>query len=321
MGHAVVGVDVGGTSTVVGVFNEEMQLVAKRDIPTLKPDFPAITSKPAAFFDYLAETIEELVQGAGYARQLSKVGAGVPGRVDPIRGKALGASNLGWADVAFAEEMSARLGVPVYIDNDVRIYTLGEMIAGAGRGYSNMIGVTLGTGMAAALIVDGKMIRGSGFYAGEIGHDIVPGNNSLCNCGKRGCLETIASATGIARLAREAVASGKETILRRHEGTITSRDVYEACLQGDRLAKELFLYVGTTLAGKLLTAVYLLNPEAIVIGGGAAAAGEFLLEPIRTWIASNYPKYGELKVCAGVLGDSAGLIGAAAFASRQSDYL
>lgn len=321
MSQAVVGVDIGGTSTVVGVFDEAMALVAKRVIPTLKPHFPAITNNPADYFDDLAETIEKLVGEAGYAGRLSKVGAGVPGRVDPIQGKALGASNLGWADVAFAEEMNGRLGVPVYIDNDVRIYTLGEMIAGAGRGFTNVIGITLGTGMAAALIIDGKMVRGSDFYAGELGHDIVPGHTFLCNCGKTGCLETIASATGIARLAQEAVASGRETCLRDLKGTISSYDVYQACLQGDPFARQLFQHVGSTLASKLLTAVYLLNPEVIIIGGGVAEAGEFLLEPIRTWIADHYPKLRGPKVCVGELGDSAGLIGAAAFAVRQSDYL
>jgi glucokinase len=321
MRQAVVGVDIGGTSTVVGVFDEAMELVAKREIPTLKPDFPTITDKPTVYFDYLAETIQVLVGEAGYAGYLSKVGAGVPGRVDPIQGKALGASNLGWANVAFAEEMNDRLGVPVYIDNDVRIYTLGEMIAGAGRGFTNIIGVTLGTGMAAALIIDGKMVRGADFYAGELGHDSVPGNSFLCNCGKQGCLETIASASGIARLAQEAVASGRETCLYDIKGNITSYDVYQACLNGDPFARELFRHVGTTLAGKLLTTVYLLNPEVIIIGGGVAAAGEFLLTPIRTAIADNYPKLRGPKVCIGELGDSAGLIGAAAFASRRSSYL
>jgi glucokinase len=321
MKQAIVGVDIGGTSTVIGVFNEALELVIKRSIPTLKPDFPRITSKPIVYFDYLAETIQKLVSEAGYDGHLAKIGVGVPGRVDPIKGIALGASNLGWADVAFADEMSNRLGVSVYIDNDVRIYTLGEMLAGAGRGFTNIIGITLGTGMAAALIINGKMVRGSDFYAGEIGHDIVPGNTFPCNCGKHGCLETIASASGIARLAQEAVASGRDTCLSDLQHKITSYDVYQACLKGDSVAQQLFQHVGSTLASKLLTAIYLFNPELIIIGGGVASAGEFLLTPIRTLIEENYPKLKGPRVCICELGDSAGLIGAAAFASRHSDFI
>lgn len=326
MKQAVVGVDVGGTNTVIGVFDEALdggsRLLVKQSIPTKNPDFPKITHNPVVFMDSLAEAITRLVDEAGYTGCIAKVGMGVPGRVDPIRGMALGASNLGWVDVPLAEEMRSRLGgTPVYIDNDVRIYTLGEAIAGAGRGFSHIIGLTLGTGIAAALIIDGRMVRGSDFYAGEIGHDTVAGEESPCNCGKRGCLETIASASGIARLAREAVASGTETCLRELKQPITSYDVYQACLKGDAFALQLFQHVGKTLANKLMTAIFLLNPEVIVIGGGAASAGEYLLTPIREMIAEQYPKLKGPKVCLGELGDSAGLIGAAAFATRQSQYI
>ncbi|WP_186445586.1 ROK family protein [Paenibacillus cremeus] len=329
MKQAVIGVDIGGTNTVIGVFDEASngngtsRLLTKRTIPTLKPDFPNKTSHPAIFFDALTRAIEQLAEEAGYAGRISKVGAGVPGRVDPIQGMALGASNLGWVNVPFSDEMSRRLGgTPVYIDNDVRIYTLGEAIAGAGRGFANLIGLTLGTGIAASLFVDGRMVRGSSFYAGEIGHDTVAGEHSPCNCGKRGCLETIASASGIARLAKEAVASGKDTCLRDLEQPITSYDVYQACLKGDSFAQQLFRDVGTTLAHKLMTAIFLLNPEVIIIGGGAASAGEFLLAPIRETIEAQYPALLKRpQVCLGELGDSAGLIGAAAFATRQSEFI
>lgn len=326
MKQAVVGVDIGGTNTVIGVFDEAMDGTSgpliKQSIPTRNPDFPRITHNPTVFMDSLAEAIMRLVDEAGYTGCIAKVGMGVPGRVDPIQGMALGASNLGWVNVPLAKEMSSRLGgTPVYIDNDVRIYTLGEAIAGAGRGFTNIIGLTLGTGIAASLIIDGRMVRGSDFYAGEIGHDSVAGEDSPCNCGKRGCLETIASASGIARLAREAVASGADTCLRELKQPITSYDVHQACLKGDAFALQLFRHVGKTLANKLMTAIFLLNPEVILVGGGAASAGDFLLAPIREIIAEQYPKLKGPRVCLGELGDSAGLIGAAVFAARHSQFI
>lgn len=315
MDKAIVGVDVGGTNTVIGVFDESLSLLLKHSIPTLKPYFPNKTNNPKLFLDVLSEAIQKLVHEAGYEGRLACVGMGVPGKVDPVRGMALCASNLGWSSVPFAEEMSWRLSVPVYIDNDVRIYTLGEAWAGAGRGYRNLVCLTLGTGLAAGIIIDGKLIRGSDWYAGEIGHDTVQGESFPCNCGKRGCLETIASANGIARLAEEAVGSGQETLMRNIPHKLTSLEVYEACVHGDHAAIEIYRHVGRTLGYKLATVTFLLNPEMIIIGGGVASAGEFLLAPIRSIIDEQYATQKKKPIIrTGELGDTAGLIGAVRFA-------
>jgi len=315
MSKALAGVDIGGTNTVIGLFDDSLTLVAKRTIPTVT-SLPSRTDRPVQFLDQLAAEIVQLTKESGFKSGLQAVGMGVPGKVDPVRGIALGASNLGWFGVPFSREMSRRLGVAVRIDNDVRMYTLGEATAGAGKGCRNLICLTLGTGLAAGVIIDGRIVRGSDWYAGEIGHDTVQGVKYRCNCGKTGCLETVASATGIARLAKEAVESGANTSLRGLE-KITSYDVYRACANGDRTAKEIFQYVGETLGHKLATIVYLLNPEMIIIGGGAAAAGEYLLDPIRNVIENHYTQPKKPIIRTGMLGEAAGLYGAVKFVLGQ----
>jgi glucokinase len=312
MEHGIVGIDIGGTNTVIGIFDSSLSLLEKVSIPTLRPNFPQKTSNPVEFFDLLTKEVRSLTKKADI-EQLLCVGIGVPGMVNPWKGIAVHAVNMGYDHVPFAAEMSKRLGVPVYIDNDVRNYTRGEVLAGNAKGYHSVICITLGTGMAAGVMVEGNMICGSKFYAGEMGHDLVPGENALCNCGKRGCLETVASASGISRLASEAVRLGKNTILRDLEGPIESKAVYHAALKGDETALEIFRYVGKALARKLVSASLLLDPEIIVIGGGAAAAGSFLLDPIKELfleqLGSNHPL-----ISIGSLGDSAGLYGSAQLA-------
>jgi glucokinase len=251
---------------------------------------------------------------AGYS-QIGAAGFGIPGWVEPETGIALDSSNLGWRNVGFAQEMARRLGSPVYIDNDVRMYTLGEASSGAGVGYRHLICLTLGTGLAAGIINDGVLVRGNRQLAGEFGHDAVDGTDHPCNCGKRGCLETIASASGIARLAEEAVLNGEQTALAGLKRPITAYDVYEACVAGDSKALAIFRYVGRTLGRKLSTMALILAPEVFIVGGGVAAAGHYLLEPIREELEEHLHVLDiRPEVMAGKLNDSAGMIGAAYFA-------
>ncbi|RAP75829.1 ROK family protein [Paenibacillus montanisoli] len=313
---AYVGVDIGGTNTVIGIFDESRVLLRKKSFPTLLPHLPAKTDHPAAFYDKLTEEIFGLAQEAGCTDGLALVGMGVPGRIDPYQGRAEAASNLGWFGVPFAEQMSKRLGVPVRIDNDVRIYALGELTAGAGQGYRNMLCLTVGTGIATAIIADGCIIRGNDYYAGEIGHDSVEGQVALCACGKRGCVETIVSAAGVVRLAREALeGEGGHSSLSKLDRVPTAFDVYRAAIDGDHASQAIFRYVGEVLAAKLLTAVCLLSPEAVIIGGGVAEADELLLGPIREKIHAGYVHARKPAILKARLGDTAGLIGAVTFAS------
>ncbi|SFS68995.1 ROK family protein [Paenibacillus sp. BC26] len=316
--QAYVGVDIGGTNTVIGIFDHSMQLLKKKSIPTLLPHLPKKTDHPETFFESLTAEIFALVREAGCTDGLALCGMGVPGIIDPVRGRAEAASNLGWFDVPFAEHMSRRLGIPVRIDNDVRIYALGEVIAGAGLGYRNVLCVTVGTGIAAAIFAEGRILVGGDYFAGEIAHDPVEGAVGLCICGQQGCVESIVSATGIARMAREAVEreGGMSTLLHSLDRAPTAFDVYSAAMAGDAVAQGIFRYVGEVLGSKLLTAVCLLNPDAIIIGGGVAEAGELLLGPIRDKIHARYVNAKKPAILKAKLGDSAGLIGAVTFAGQ-----
>ncbi|GIP38046.1 glucokinase [Paenibacillus sp. J31TS4] len=318
-GHSV-GVDIGGTNTVIGLFDGNFALVGKSVIATEPHRGPGRTSNPASYLDALAREIGLLVEREGGGRHPVRVGIGVPGMVDPLAGVVLGASNLAWSQVPLAAELEARLGIRVTIDNDVRMYTLGECMAGAARGRRHVLCVTLGTGIAMGMMSDGRLIRGGSWYAGEIGHDPVDGESSRCPCGKTGCLETVASATGIARLASEAIRRGTDTRLRELGRPVNAYDVYEAAAAGDREAAAIFRFAGEVLGGKLATAVSLLDPEMLVIGGGVAAAGDYLLEPLRRTLSLRYGRKPGPVVTTGTLGDTAGLIGAVHYAlARESE--
>ncbi|CAI6080132.1 ROK family protein [Cohnella sp. JJ-181] len=313
-GTAFIGADIGGTNTVIGLFDEQGSPIGERRIATMRSDPRRPTSEPAAFMDRLALEIGALALEHGY-RDIAAAGFGVPGWVDTAAGMALDASNMGWRNVRFAEEMSRRLGAPVYIDNDVRLYTLGEAAAGAGAGCANLVCITVGTGLSAGIMMDGALLRGSRLLAGEIGHDRVDGLDSPCNCGKRGCLETIASAPGIARLATEAVQSGKRTSLADLDRPITALDVYLACDAGDAVAADIFSFAGRTLGRKLAALALAVDPQVIIVGGGVAAAGDYLLQPVRDELAAHIPEAEwRPSVVPGKLQDKAGLVGAVRFA-------
>lgn len=315
--YAVVGVDIGGTNTVIGIFDSNGGLRLKRSIATIRGNPMRPTSDATEFLDRLASEIAALVLEAGYC-EIGAAGFGIPGWVEPDTGIALDSSNLGWRNIGFADEMSRRLGSPVYIDNDVRMYTLGEAACGAGVGYRHLICLTLGTGLAAGIMNDGNLVRGNRQLAGEFGHDTVDGTHFPCNCGKRGCLETIASASGIARLAEEAVMNGERTMLARLNRPISAYDVYEACMAGDSTAIGIFRYAGRTLGRKLSTMALILAPEVFIVGGGAAAAGEYLLEPIREELEAQLHELDirpEVITCK--LNDSAGMIGSAHYAIER----
>jgi glucokinase len=312
----VIGVDIGGTNIVCGLLDADLNLVRKVKRPTEARRGEAYVLK------HIADMADELLKEAGLTRKdLLAVGMGNPGFVDPERGIAVFSANLKWKDVPVSEKLGALLGVPVFIDNDVRMYMYGEAVRGAGRGFDHVMGVTLGTGIAAAMINKGKLYYGGGFMAGEIGHIVMEGESAPCGCGLRGCLETIASATGIARVAREKLASGRPSVLNEwfpgeRRADITASDISRAYDAGDALAADVFAFVGTMLAKGLSYAIPLWSPDVIVIGGGAANAGERLLAPLREKLRGIVlPMYlDRLQIRLAEMNDDAGVIGSGAFA-------
>jgi glucokinase len=316
----VIGVDIGGTNVACGIVREG-ELVATRKFPTeahLGQDH---------VISQLAANLAELADQEGVSEELAGVGIGIPGFIDPAEGIVNFAGNLKWRNVPLARLLSERLGgLPVFIDNDVRMYVLGEASYGAGRGFAHVLGITIGTGIASAYVHRGELLYGDRNMAGEIGHIRMPGVEYSCGCGNTGCLEAIASANGMAKQAHVAIAQGKETVLKRwlDEGAvsrITAADVSNAYDLGDEVAAEIMNRTGSLIGQALSYAVTLLSPDCLVIGGGGALAGERLLRPLRASLQANlYSGYWDkLTVVPAQWNDQAGILGAAASALMQSD--
>lgn len=314
-----IGVDVGGTNIVCGLVAEDGSIVAQRKYPT------AAHEGPQAILVKIGKTIEQLIEETGIPKeQCISVGMGIPGLVDPVQGVSMRAVNLNWRDIPVASKLSELIGKPVYIDNDVRMYVYGEAVAGAGRGYDYVYGVTIGTGLASAFVQHGSLHYGHRYISGEIGHVPVEHVDFLCNCGRIGCLETVVSATGIARQARDRIAKGESSLLQDwlpDPADISASAVSKASDAGDALAQDVLAQTGKTFARALAWAVPLLSPDAIVIGGGGALAGEALFTPIRQeldrLLLQDY--IGQFVIKPAELNDHAGIIGSALWALKRSD--
>lgn len=312
-----IGVDIGGTNIVCGLVDEQYNLLG-----TLKKSTDRHLGSDHVLHKLVA-MIDELLASKGIDRsQVKGIGAGIPGFVNPEKGVVDFNSNLGWKDVPFADLLSGLLdGIPVYIDNDVKMYVYGEAMKGAGRGARFVHGVTIGTGLAAATVADGKLYYGGAFMAGELGHVTVPGEKTLCGCGLTGCLETVVSATGMVRQVKEALEAGRDSSMRElyEQGLLSAAEISKAYDAEDALALEVMEYTGRVLGRGLSYSISLLSPDVVVIGGGGALAGERLLKSMREEIKrSVYKGYVErIQIKVGELIDHGGVIGSAAFASSH----
>ena len=241
------------------------------------------------FFDFagklveLAEAVRKVIKEAGAEGKVRGIGVGAPNG-NYYTGQIESAPNLPWAHdkVEFAKLLSEALnGLPVALTNDANAAAVGEMTYGAARGMKNFIMITLGTGVGSGIVVNGEVLYGHDGFAGELGHTCAVRNNGrTCNCGKTGCLETYASATGVARTAREWLELSDEPSLLRNVDKIASKDVYDAAKEGDKLALKIFEYTGTVLGRSFADFIAFSSPEAIVLFGGLARAKEFLTQPI-----------------------------------------
>ena len=274
----VVGVDVGGQTSKIGIVSEQGEVLVQTVIRS-----DVYGDDANAFLDALGEAILQVIKDAGKEGQVRGIGAGAPNG-NYYTGQIANAPNLAWAAdhaVDFAKILSAKTGLPVSLTNDANAAAIGEMTYGAARGMKNFIMITLGTGVGSGIIVDGKVLYGSDGLAGELGHATAVRGGRQCNCGRKGCLETYCSATGVARTAKEWLESTDEPSLLRNEKEISSKTVYDAAKQGDALAKRVFDYTGTILGEKLADFVTFSAPQAIVLFGGLTRAKEFIDEPIR----------------------------------------
>ncbi|PEK54785.1 glucokinase [Bacillus toyonensis] len=309
----LVGVDLGGTTIKLAFINVYGEILHKWEIPTnTNEQGKHITLDVAKAIDKKLEELGELKS------KLIGIGMGAPGPVHVASGMIYEAVNLGWKNYPLKDLLEVETGLPVVIDNDANLAALGEMWKGAGEGAKDLICMTLGTGVGGGVIANGEIVHGVSGAAGEIGHITVVTENAFpCNCGKSGCLETVASATGIVRVAMQKIQeTDKESMLRSmlaEEGRITSKDVFEAHGQGDELANEVVEKVASYLGLAVANLSSTLNPEKIVIGGGVSKAGDALLEPIQSY----FEQYAfsravkSTKLAIATLGNDAGVIGGA----------
>lgn len=299
------GVDVGGTTVKIGLFSGDGKLEEKYEIATDKSD------QGAHIIEHIAAKLDEIIAEKSYGiLDCMGVGIGLPGPVD--RGMILGCVNLGWGIFSIVEEFSKAFhNVPVYAGNDANTAALGEYVAGAGKGIKNMIMVTLGTGVGGGIIIDGRILEGANGGSGEIGHiPVNPQEQDICGCGKKGCLEQYASATGIVRIAEKLRKENGNTAL---PAGCTAKQVFDYAKEGDELAMQAVEELGRYLGLALASCACVLNPEGIVIGGGVSRAGKILLDVTE----KNFQTYvfkpcRNVKFCLAELGNDAGIYGAAA---------
>lgn len=311
----VIGIDVGGQTTKCGVIDARGTVLAQTVIRT------DTYTEIEPYIAELAAALQHIISEAGAEGHIRGIGVGAPNG-NYYTGEIENAVNLTWGGtkrIAFSKLLSdAMNGIPVSLTNDANAAAMGEMTYGAARGMKNFIMITLGTGVGSGIVIDGKIVYGHDGFAGELGHTCaVRYNGRLCNCGKTGCLETYCSATGVARTAREWIEMTSEPSVLRSLDKVTSKDVYEAAKDGDKLAIKIFEYTGTILGQKFADFIEFSAPEAIVLFGGLARAKEFLREPIEKSMNANVlPLWrGKVKLVFSQLKESdAAILGASALA-------
>ena len=280
----VVGIDVGGQTSKIGVVDARGNVLAQTVIRT------DTYSDVAPYIAELAEAVKKVIKEAGAEGKVRGIGVGAPNG-NYYTGTIENAPNVVWGRqrVEFAKLLSEAMGgLPVALTNDANAAAVGEMTYGAARGMKNFIMITLGTGVGSGIVINGEVVYGHDGFAGELGHTAAVRNNGrTCGCGKTGCLETYASATGVARTAREWLELSDEPSLLRGLDSIASKDVYEAAKEGDKLALKIFEFTGKILGRSFADFVAFSAPEAIVLFGGLARAKEFLTEPILESMNAN----------------------------------
>ncbi|KAF0994509.1 ROK family glucokinase [Geobacillus sp. TFV-3] len=302
------GIDLGGTTIKMAFVTTEGDIVHKWEIPT------NTANRGEHIVADIARSLDgTLAQLGGAKERLLAVGIGAPGPVEEETGMLYETVNIGWTNYPLKQRLEEAMGLPVAVDNDANLAALGEMWKGAGGGARHLLFVTLGTGVGGGVIANGAIARGINGAGGEIGHmTMIPDGGARCNCGKTGCLETIASATGIVRIAKEKLAADDRPSELRN-GDVTAKAVFDAAKAGDALALEVVDEATYYLGWALANAANVTNPEKIVIGGGVSKAGDMLVERV----AAHFRRFAFPRVAVGAklvlaaLGNDAGVIGAA----------
>lgn len=280
----VIGMDMGGTNTVFGIVDARGTVISKSAIKT------ATHNDVNLYINDIYVELSKLIEAAGGIDKIKGIGVGAPNG-NYYTGNIEFAPNLPWKGVIpFAKLMADKFGIPAALTNDANAAAVGEMTYGAAHGMKNFIMITLGTGVGSGIIIDGKVVYGHDGFAGELGHvNVMRNNGRLCGCGKSGCLETYASATGVARSAREILETSTKSSLLRNipSEDITSKDVFDAAMEGDEVAKDIFTFTGKILGEAFADFVAFSAPEAIILFGGLSKAGDLILNPIKENMEKN----------------------------------
>ncbi|MDR1524488.1 MAG: ROK family protein [Tannerella sp.] len=315
----VIGIDIGGTNSVFGVVDARGTILYNGSIKT------GIYEDVNDYVSALAEGMKEVIAKAGGPEKIKGIGVGAPNG-NYFNGCIEFAPNLPWkGKIELAQLISEKTyNIPVTLTNDANAAAIGEMTYGAARGMKDFIEITLGTGVGSGIVIGGTLVYGHDGFAGELGHVTMRRDGRLCGCGRHGCLEAYASATGVARTAREILMTRTEKSLLRdlNPEEITSKDVYDAAVKGDLLAVEIFEFTGNILGEALSDFVAFSSPEAIILFGGLTKAGELILNPVKRSMEANMLKVfqGKTKLLVSQLKESdAAVLGASALGWEVKD--
>ena len=306
----LVGIDIGGTTVKLGLFDLNGELLDKWEIETRK------TEKGRYILSDIAKSIDSILSKKNINKnEVKGVGVGVPGPVKD-NGAVVGCVNLGWPVFNVEKSLEEILNLPVKVANDANIAALGEMFKGGGNGYENMIMVTLGTGVGGGVIINGQILAGNNGAGGEIGHITVnPHEKESCNCCRKGCLEQYTSATGIVKIAKEILVKEDYDSNLRNIENITAKDIFDLAKNNDKLALKIVEKFSNILGRALANISIICNPEVFVIGGGVSKAGDILLEGIKKSYRENaFHATVDTKFEIAILGNDAGIFGGAKLA-------
>ncbi|HEO1898363.1 TPA: ROK family glucokinase [Streptococcus agalactiae] len=323
MSKKLLGIDLGGTTIKFGILTLEGEVQEKWAIET------NTLENGRHIVSDIVESLKHRLSLYGLTKDdFLGIGMGSPGAVDRTSKTVTGAFNLNWADTQeVGSVIEKEVGIPFFIDNDANVAALGERWVGAGANNPDVVFVTLGTGVGGGVIADGNLIHGVAGAGGEIGHMIVdPENGFTCTCGNKGCLETVASATGVVRVARQLAEQyeGSSAIKAAIDNgdTVTSKDIFIAAEDGDKFANSVVERVSRYLGLAAANISNILNPDSVVIGGGVSAAGEFLRSRVEKYFVTfafpQVKKSTKTKIKIAELGNDAGIIGAASLANQQA---
>lgn len=305
--RTIYGIDLGGTAIKFGLFTTSGKLLDEFEIPTDRRD------NGINILNDIADVInKDIVERGMEKANIMGLGIGVPGPVND-QGRVQKCVNLGWGLVPVKEELEKLIQLPVYVGNDANVAALGELWQGGGKGFKNAVMITLGTGVGGGILLDGKIIPGSNGAGGEIGHiHVKDGEEASCGCGKKGCLEQYASATGILRSANKKLISDQRPSILKGRDSLTAKEIFDAAKLHDSVALELVHELGDYLGRAMAHISCVVDPEVFIIGGGLSKAGNILIEAIEKY----YKVYAfhasrETKITLATLENQAGIFGAA----------